>query len=585
MQLKEKTESKNKSKEEKGARLRKIEKAVVGIASRQKAMARALTMIAKDMGELRRELGDTDGAISELNRTLNDMHQETREDLVKLMRAATPRSSPRPNMVHISKRWQRFKETSRRPGPQIVIHNGVETEVVDISTPSTIRGKNTEEPGRPVPAAELNNGVKTGVVDLATPEVKHPATELGVNNEVNWKPKYEAPPGFYNSWTTEQKESWARNNMRTIKRTMPGSFETEREGSGDGRERETANEVAEVIARMPSPSAVALTPTPPIARGKRVEYDSSSDDSLSEQEKTNINPVTRRYLRTVSPTKILSKSTTPEEDRVPVKIWPAKLAKLSARAPTETYVQIVPPKSRTTRILTDKITRDVEPAVPMVVVPLAERRRLEDEYVERKWDPMERGSLITDYSAGPDSPTREVTPGKIEAVANELAVIKEERERGVEVERNWAPMAPTPSPAREHSHPASPTPTQEKKTMVTEQRKDTQDTQIMGDPDDEHTSKVRPARAITPAPRTPRPEGKTTKAATPDARNTTNPRPLATLNKTQTQGDRTCKGHREDPRGHAWDAEGRHTLRRHASEKGKQREQQKGENRYELTRK
>ena len=87
VQLKEKTESKNKSKEEKGARLRKIEKAVVGIASRQKAMARALTMIAKDMGELRRELGDTDGAISELNRTLNDMHQKTREDRAKVARS------------------------------------------------------------------------------------------------------------------------------------------------------------------------------------------------------------------------------------------------------------------------------------------------------------------------------------------------------------------------------------------------------------------------------------------------------------------------------------------------------------------
>ena len=90
MQLREKQESKNKSKEEKGARLRKIEKAVAGIASKQKAMARALTMIAKqleDVGELRRELGDTPVAISELNRTLNDMHQKTREDRAKVARS------------------------------------------------------------------------------------------------------------------------------------------------------------------------------------------------------------------------------------------------------------------------------------------------------------------------------------------------------------------------------------------------------------------------------------------------------------------------------------------------------------------
>ena len=108
-------------------------------------MAKALVRIAnqlQEVRELRREFSDTDGAISELNRTPNDMHEKSREDMVKLTRAPTPRSSPRQNKGHICKRWQRFK----RPAPKAVIHNGIKTEVVDISTPTNTRVKNKERP-------------------------------------------------------------------------------------------------------------------------------------------------------------------------------------------------------------------------------------------------------------------------------------------------------------------------------------------------------------------------------------------------------------------------------------------------------
>lgn len=76
MKLDEKGESQSKSREEKKQRLKKLEKAAAGIASEQKTMARTITAWGKqmeDVGRLRGELVDTDGAISELNRTLNDI--------------------------------------------------------------------------------------------------------------------------------------------------------------------------------------------------------------------------------------------------------------------------------------------------------------------------------------------------------------------------------------------------------------------------------------------------------------------------------------------------------------------------------
>lgn len=82
----------------------------------------------------------------------------------------------------------------------------------------------------------------------------------------------------------------------------------------------------------------------------------------------------------------------------------------------------------------------------MVVIPLEQRTKLEDEHVEMTRLALERGSPITDYSAGPDSPTREVTPAKIATLADGLAVIRADRTRGVEIARNWSPAEPTPSP-------------------------------------------------------------------------------------------------------------------------------------------
>ena len=98
----------------------------------------------------------------------------------------------------------------------------------------------------------------------------------------------------------------------------------------------------------------------------------------------------------------------------------------------------------------------------MVVVSLGERRRLEEEYVNENWDKLERGTPITAYSAGPDSLSREITLGKMETLANELAVIANERARGAEVERNWSLAEPTPSPTVKpgpEEHPPLPTPT------------------------------------------------------------------------------------------------------------------------------
>ena len=102
---------------------------------------------------------------------------------------------------------------------------------------------------------------------------------------------------------------------------MPGSFETE-------EKKETAQEIAEALAAMQSPSPVIVTPTP-TPKGPRQQkgfvYDSDTEDSLSEEEKANINPIRRRiknftlgegYLRTCPPIKDISRLPTPEEDKI-----------------------------------------------------------------------------------------------------------------------------------------------------------------------------------------------------------------------------------------------------------------------------
>ena len=140
-----------------------------------------------------------------------------------------------------------------------------------------------------------------------------------------------------------------------------------------------------------------------------------------------------------------------------MKIWPAKPPKLAQVTTATTMPQDA--KGTTTAamrkgtVMTDTISRDIVPAIMAVVVLLAERRRLEDNYVDRKWPQLEKGSPITDYSAGPDSPTREVTPRKIHQIADELAVIRDDRERIVEVPRNWNPAEPTTGTQRNlHLH-------------------------------------------------------------------------------------------------------------------------------------
>ena len=314
--------------------------------------------------------------------------------------------------------------------------------------------------------------------------------------------------------TEAQRQEWVDNNKLTLKRSMPGSYEADevekqQEVVGKEERGETMKEVAEAIANIRTPSPVALTPTstPPVwtpaplqktkTRTQQWEYGTDTEDSLSEEEKTNTNPIRRRInfrieerrLRTALPTKVPSNSTIPEEDKIPVKIWPARKPRLAPAAPAANPTQMARRTIPPLKILTDSITRNVVPAVPMIVVPIGERRRLEDEYVDTKRGQLERGSPITDYSAGPNSPTREVTPWKIHQVADELAVIRDERERGVEVARNWNPAEPTPTP--------SPTP------APAHTPHETPRSQVFRDEDDnlyEDTAKARLARAITPEP-------------------------------------------------------------------------------------
>lgn len=80
---------------------------------------------------------------------------------------------------------------------------------------------------------------------------------------------------------------------------------------------------------------------------KRFEYDTDWEHSMSEEEKANVYPIRRRtlgfkveegYIRTISPIKGLSKSTTPEEDKIPAKIWPAKPVRLPLAAAPQSRI-------------------------------------------------------------------------------------------------------------------------------------------------------------------------------------------------------------------------------------------------------
>ena len=151
----------------------------------------------------------------ELNRTLNDMHQKTKEDLVKLI-SATPRSPPQRKTRHISKGWQRFRH-ERRAAPKTMMHNGVKTEVIDL------RGESEEECPE--------KGEKGNSIILSTSE-----KPLVQNKE---KIKVESV-----------------DLTQPLKQIMPGSFSPQ-------EEVETAEEIAQALEGIPSPSPAILTPSPP----------------------------------------------------------------------------------------------------------------------------------------------------------------------------------------------------------------------------------------------------------------------------------------------------------------------------------
>ena len=106
--------------------MRRIEKAVATAANEHKFIVETLAtplQQAEQVKALRGELAGTHGAVQELNRTMNDMHETTREDLVKLARAATPRTTTGQSPWHISKRWQRFKKIVEK-GPECMLEIG-----------------------------------------------------------------------------------------------------------------------------------------------------------------------------------------------------------------------------------------------------------------------------------------------------------------------------------------------------------------------------------------------------------------------------------------------------------------------------
>lgn len=114
-------EKESKSRQEEKSRLKNIEEELMDIKKEQENMEKALGVVAKqleDMKALRGELSDTHGAISELNRTMNDMHEICRQDLVKLIGASTPGGPIQRDTAHICKRWQRFSSQSSLQGSQ-----------------------------------------------------------------------------------------------------------------------------------------------------------------------------------------------------------------------------------------------------------------------------------------------------------------------------------------------------------------------------------------------------------------------------------------------------------------------------------
>lgn len=244
------TEQRTKTIAEILATITKVEKTVTAIATEQKNMAKLLAKRLDNVEKLRGELDDTHGAILELNRTMNDMQQSTREDLVNLIKTTTKMTSLKRDTTHIAKRWQRFTKVVRQPR-QVTIHNGVKTDIVDLITPTGVSTKNNEEL-KPTEAQQTPRQAEVGQGEAAAVDLITPAKET--------REKYTAPPGFYNEWSKGQKEEWIKNNELTIRRNMPGGFGTEID------ERETVAEDAQMVARavreLASPSPICH-PHPP----------------------------------------------------------------------------------------------------------------------------------------------------------------------------------------------------------------------------------------------------------------------------------------------------------------------------------
>lgn len=61
--------------------------------------------MAETVKDMRRDLEDIGGTVLELNRSINDMHSSSREELARLIQR-TSMSPPKP--MHVAKRWQRL---------------------------------------------------------------------------------------------------------------------------------------------------------------------------------------------------------------------------------------------------------------------------------------------------------------------------------------------------------------------------------------------------------------------------------------------------------------------------------------------
>ena len=106
------------------------------------------------------------------------------------------------------------------------------------------------------PETIIHRGIRTEIVDLITPTTTERKALASQEAEPAGKTKYEAPPGFWQSWSGEQRQEYVDN---TTLRTMPGGFDTE---EGQSRKRESVAEVVAALDEAPSVSLYVPTPAP-----------------------------------------------------------------------------------------------------------------------------------------------------------------------------------------------------------------------------------------------------------------------------------------------------------------------------------